>query len=138
MTCGSAPLPTSVLEKWEKISGHRLLERFGMSEVGMALSNPLSPVSERRPGFVGTPLPGNKVRIVRTEKDEQQPTQVKDEVLCEGDVNGTKVFAKDGEPLIGQLHVKGPNVFHGYWQKPETTAKEFTSDRWFKTGKSFF
>lgn len=134
MTSGSAPLPSSVFENWEKVSGHRLLERFGMSEVGMALSNPLKPVSERRPGFVGTPLPGNKVRIVRSEQKEEIPTQSKEEVLCEGDVNGTKVLVNDGEPTIGQLYVKGPNVFEGYWRKPETTAKEFAADKWFKTG----
>ncbi|KAE8752620.1 hypothetical protein FOCC_FOCC000742 [Frankliniella occidentalis] len=97
MTSGSAPLPTTVFEGWEKISGHRLLERFGMSEVGMALSNPLNPPSERRPGFVGTPLPGNKVRIVRTEKSEQNLNEVKEEVLCEGDMNGTKVLVNDGD-----------------------------------------
>lgn len=134
MTSGSAPLPTTVFEGWEKISGHRLLERFGMSEVGMALSNPLNPPSERRPGFVGTPLPGNKVRIVRTEKSEQNLNEVKEEVLCEGDMNGTKALVNDGEPTIGHLHVKGPNVFEGYWRKPETTTKEFAADRWFKTG----
>lgn len=134
MTSGSAPLPTPIFEQWEKISGHRLLERFGMSEVGMALSNPLNPASERRPGFVGTPLPGTQVRIVRTEKGEQNPNDTKEEVLCEGDESGTKVLVNDGEPTVGQLHVRGPNVFEGYWRKPETTAKEFAADKWFKTG----
>lgn len=133
MTSGSAPLPSSVFHQWEKLSGQRILERFGMSEVGMVLSNPYTP-SERRPGFVGTPLPGTKVRIVRSEKSESSPKETKDEVLCEGDFNGTKVLVNDGEPTIGQLHVKGPNVFDGYWRKPETTEKEFDSDGWFKTG----
>ncbi|KAJ1519395.1 hypothetical protein ONE63_004687 [Megalurothrips usitatus] len=134
MTSGSAPLPSSVFEAWDKISGHRLLERFGMSEVGMVLSNPLNPTSDRRPGFVGTPLPSTKVKIVRTEKGQENPNEVKEEVLCEGDENGTKVLVNDGEPTVGQLYVKGPNVFQGYWRKPETTAKEFAADRWFKTG----
>lgn len=134
MTSGSAPLPSSVFRAWEKISGHRLLERFGMSEVGMVLSNPYT-ASERRPGFVGTPLPGTNVRIVRSEKSEADPNNNKEVVLCEGDISGTKILVNDGEPVVGQLQVKGPNVFEGYWRKPETTAKEFAGDGWFKTGK---
>jgi len=62
MVSGSAALPVQRLERWREISGHVLLERYGMTEIGMALSNPL--VGERRPGFVGTPLPGVDVRLV--------------------------------------------------------------------------
>lgn len=77
MASGSAPLPVPVFEDWERITGHRLLERFGMSEVGMVLSNPLEPQSARRPGFVGNPLPGARVRLVRpateTQREEARP-----------------------------------------------------------------
>src|SRR5256885_14587678 len=62
MVSGSAALPVRTLERWREISGHTLLERYGMTEFGMALSNPLH--GERRPGFVGTPLPGVEVRLV--------------------------------------------------------------------------
>jgi malonyl-CoA/methylmalonyl-CoA synthetase len=71
MMSGSAPLPRSVLDKWERITGHVLLERYGMTEVGMALSNPLR--GERRPGFVGQPLPGVEARIVDGELQLRGP-----------------------------------------------------------------
>lgn len=108
MVCGSAALPVSVMEKWKVISGHTLLERYGMTEIGMALSNPY--VGERKAGYVGIPLPGVGIRMV----DEQY--------------NDVAI----GEP--GEILVKGDNVFAEYWNKPEATAKEFTADGWFKTG----
>lgn len=129
MASGSAPLPVPVFEEWERATGHRLLERFGMSEVGMVLSNPLQPQSDRRPGFVGTPLPAARVRVVRPAADGRRQ-----EVLCEGDEKGTVLKVKDGQPTVGHLQVKGPNVCMGYWRKPDATAKEFTADGWFKTG----
>jgi malonyl-CoA/methylmalonyl-CoA synthetase len=107
MMSGSAALPVSMLERWREISGHTLLERYGMTEVGMALSNPLD--GERRPGFVGVPLPGVEVRLV----DEQ----------------GGEVAA--GAP--GELEVRGPSVFAEYWQRPDETAAAFR-DGWFRTG----
>lgn len=107
MVSGSAALPVSVLEKWKTISGHVLLERYGMTEIGMALSNPLH--GERRPGFVGQPLPGVDVRLV----DE------------------------NGEPLsgetTGELEVRGANLFRCYWNRPEETEKAFHGN-WFRTG----
>jgi malonyl-CoA/methylmalonyl-CoA synthetase len=107
MMCGSAALPVHVLERWREITGHTLLERYGMTEIGMALSNPLE--GERRPGSVGTPLPGVEVRIV--------------------DEAGVAVDA--GTP--GELEVRGPTVFKEYWQRPDETAKAFR-DGWFRTG----
>ena len=108
MVCGSAALPVSVMEKWEQISGHRLLERYGMTEIGMALSNPLT--GERRAGSVGAPLPGVDVRLC----DEQdQPIE-------------------PGVP--GEIQVKGETVFRQYWNRPEATTTAFTSDGWFRTG----
>jgi malonyl-CoA/methylmalonyl-CoA synthetase len=106
MVSGSAALPVSVLEEWRTISGHTLLERYGMTELGMALSNPLH--GERRPGFVGTPLPQVEVRLV----DENGPVP-------------------DGSP--GQIEVRGPNVFLEYWNRPAETG-EAIRDGWFHTG----
>ena len=108
MISGSAALPVATLEKWRGISGHTLLERYGMTEIGMALSNPLN--GERAPGCVGSPLPGIEVRLV----DERDRT------------------VEDGTP--GQIQVRGPMVFSEYWQRPEATAEAFTEERWFRTG----
>lgn len=108
MISGSAALPVSVMEKWEKISGHRLLERYGMTEIGMAVSNPYH--GERRAGYIGQPLPGVQVRLV----DEQQNE------LAEGEV--------------GEIQIKGDTVFQEYWQRPEATTQSFTPDGWFMTG----
>lgn len=108
MVCGSAALPVSVMQKWKSISGHTLLERYGMTEIGMAISNPYT--GERKAGFIGIPLPGVDVRLV----DELYQNVI------------------PGEP--GEILIKGKNVFQEYWNKTEATTKEFTSDGWFKTG----
>jgi len=108
MVSGSAALPISVLKKWRKISGHTLLERYGMTEIGMAVSN--SYRGERRPGHIGLPLPGVELRLV---DEENKPV----------------VEGKQGE-----IQVKGANVFLEYWKNPEATAKAFTQDQWFMTG----
>lgn len=108
MVSGSAALPVSVMEKWKAISGHTLLERYGMTEIGMGISNPYQ--GERRAGFIGQPLPGVKVRLI----DEQ------DQVV------GTR------QP--GEIQIKGPNVFLEYWNNPTATQQAFTEDKWFKTG----
>jgi malonyl-CoA/methylmalonyl-CoA synthetase len=107
MVSGSAALPVTVREKWRAISGHVLLERYGMTEIGMALSNPLH--GERRPGFVGVPLPGVQVRVV--------------------DEHGETVQAG----TAGELEVRGDGVFREYWQRQEATAMAFR-DTWFRTG----
>lgn len=108
MVSGSAALPVSTLERWRGISGHTLLERYGMTEIGMALSNPLH--GERRPGSVGTPLPGVQVRLVDEDGGEVEP----------------------GTP--GEIEVRGPGVFLEYWRRPEATAEVFREGRWFRTG----
>lgn len=107
MVSGSAALPVQVLEKWKTIGNHFLLERYGMTEIGMALSNPLQ--GQRYAGYVGTPLPQVEVRLV--------------------DESG--VLVPPGTP--GEIQVKGPGVFLEYWQNPEATAKAF-QDGWFLTG----
>ncbi len=105
---GSAPLLEQTHRDFEQRSGFRILERYGMSETGMLVSNPLQ--GERRAGTVGFPLPQVEVRVV----DEQN------RAVTAGDV--------------GSIQVKGPNIFKGYWQMPEKTAEEFTEDGFFITG----
>jgi malonyl-CoA/methylmalonyl-CoA synthetase len=108
MVSGSAALPVSVMEKWQEISGHTLLERYGMTEIGMGISNPYD--AERKAGYIGKPLPGVSVRLI--------------------DENG--VIEKEEVP--GEIQIKGANVFKEYWGKVEPTQKAFTEDGWFKTG----
>ena len=108
MVSGSAALPVPVLERWRELTGHTLLERYGMTEIGMALSNPYD--GERVPGSVGSPLPGVEVRLAG---DDDQP-------------------APPGG--VGEIEVKGPGVFLEYWERPEDTDAAFTEDGWFRTG----
>jgi len=107
MVCGSAALPVSTLERWREISRHTLLERYGMTEIGMALSNPYR--GQRVPGSVGTPLPSVELQLV-------------------SDSGGT---VAPGTP--GEIEVRGPSVFKEYWGKPDATRDAFR-DGWFRTG----
>ncbi len=107
MVSGSAALPVSTLQRWKEISGHTLLERYGMTEIGMALSNPLR--GERVPGSVGKPLPGVEVQLAGE--------------------NGMPVALGTG----GEIEVRGPTVFTEYWGKPEATRDAFRGS-WFRTG----
>ncbi len=107
MMSGSAALPVALLERWRAISGHVLLERYGMTEVGMALANPLA--GERRPGRVGSPLPGVGIRLVDADGGEVPP--------------GT----------AGEIELRGPGVFLEYWRRPDATRQAFR-DGWFRTG----
>lgn len=127
MVSGSASLPVPVLERWKEITGHTLLERYGMTEIGMALTNPLH--GTRKPGYVGKPFPGIKVCIAKP--NAYAATGY--DVVATGDEYGTKVV-KGFENESGDLLVKGPNVFKEYWNKPSATRDAFTSDGWFKTG----
>ncbi|MDE2878176.1 acyl-CoA synthetase [Candidatus Palauibacter soopunensis] len=115
MVSGSAALPVRVFERWEEITGHRLLERYGMTEIGMGLSNPYD--GERRPGTVGQPLPGVGLRLVRPATGR---------VLAEG----TEAL-EPGES--GEIRIRGAMVFSEYWRRPEETAAAFV-DGWFRTG----
>jgi malonyl-CoA/methylmalonyl-CoA synthetase len=108
MVSGSAALPVPTLERWEKLTGQRLLERYGMTEIGMGLSNPLD--GERRAGHVGRPLPRVEIRLV--------------------DDDGATI--QEGE--AGEIQVRGPSVFREYWRRPDATAEAFTADGWFRTG----
>ena len=101
---GSAPLTTETFNAFEARTGHRILERYGMSEAGMIASNPLD--GARIAGTVGFALPGVSVRTADA----------------------------DNPDAPAEVEVKGPNVFKGYWRNPEKTAEAFTQDGYFKTG----
>ncbi|MFZ3127564.1 MAG: malonyl-CoA synthase [Rhodoferax sp.] len=108
---GSAPLLLDTFAQWQQRTGHTILERYGMSETAMLTSNPCaSQDGERRGGTVGRPLPGVQLRV-QDESGANLPSGA-----------------------IGDIQVKGPNVFQGYWHMPEKTAQEFTADGFFKTG----
>ncbi len=109
ITSGSDRLPDDLFVQFRETFGHTLLERYGMSETIMLLSNPL--YGERRVGSVGQPLPGVEVRIV----DPETETPLDDNV-------------------IGEVQVRGANVCKGYWRQPDKTAAAFTHDGWFRTG----
>lgn len=123
MVSGSAALPQPTLRRWEEITGHTLLERYGMTEVGMALSNTVK--GPRIPGAVGVPLPGVEVRIVMTNSTNT--------TIAEGNSKGTLV-APGLEGKEGELMVRGSSVFKEYWNKPKETEEAFTTDGWFQTG----
>lgn len=106
---GSAPLTAETHEAFEAKTGHAILERYGMTETNMNLSNPYE--GARRAGTVGMPLPGVEMRITNRETGAEVPR---------------------GE--IGMLQIRGPNVFIGYWQMPEKTREELLDDGFFITG----
>jgi malonyl-CoA/methylmalonyl-CoA synthetase len=106
---GSAPLLAETHTQFEKRTGHRILERYGMTETNMNTSNPYD--GDRRAGTVGFPLPGVELKITDPE---------------------TGVEVAQGE--VGQIEVRGPNVFQGYWQMPEKTAAELRENGFFITG----
>jgi len=107
---GSAPLPVPVFERLRELTGQAPVERYGMSETMITLSTRVD--SERRPGWVGTPVEGVQTRL-RDESGEPVP--------------------HDGES-IGGLQVRGPMLFGGYLNRPEATAECWTEDGWFRTG----
>jgi malonyl-CoA/methylmalonyl-CoA synthetase len=106
--CGSAPLPAHTLEAFKARYGHTILERYGMSEALMIISNPYA--GERRAGTVGFPLPGTAVRIV--------------------DELGVPV----GDDVVGEVQMKSPHLFGGYWRNAAATAAAHATDGWFRTG----
>ncbi|MEI7553992.1 AMP-binding protein [Candidatus Chlorohelix sp.] len=106
---GSAPLSAQTFEEFKQVFGQAILERYGMTETIMNMTNPYE--GERRPGTVGLPFPGQEARVV--------------------DV-------KTRQPLLpgtdGEIEVRGSHVFKGYWNLPEATAESFSADGWFRTG----
>tara|TARA_B100000287_G_scaffold1173_1_gene1174 strand:+ start:2093 stop:3565 length:1473 start_codon:yes stop_codon:yes gene_type:complete len=108
MMSGSAALAPEIHKKWKNLTGQEILERYGMTEIGMALSNPY--IGKRKPGFVGVPLPKVEVRL----EDETGK-----EISTEG--------------VAGEILIKGPQVFKEYLNQPQKTLESFTNS-WFKTG----
>jgi malonyl-CoA/methylmalonyl-CoA synthetase len=106
---GSAPLSPQLFHEFEALFGQRILERYGMTETVMNLTNPYE--GERRPGTVGAPFPGQEARVV--------------------DVR-TRLPLPDGE--AGEIQVRGPHVFKGYWRNPAATAEALDAEGWFSTG----
>ena len=105
---GSAPLLEETFNEFNQRTNHQILERYGMTETNMNTSNPLK--GNRKPGTVGLPLEDVQVRVVDEENNE----------LSQGE--------------IGNLQIKGPNVFKGYWEMPEKTKEDFSKDGFFNTG----
>jgi len=110
---GSAPLLPSVFNAFEERTGHRILERYGMTEAVMITSNPYEQAG-RIPGTVGFPLPGVSLRVI----------------------DGARAEVPTGE--VGEIEIKGPNVCRGYWRRPEATAESFHADGYFLTGDTGF
>ena len=108
---GAMSLPVETVRRWEAVTGGLLVEGYGMTESSpVALGNPIG--SSRRPGTVGVPFPSTEIRVV----DPANPT----------------IDRPDGEP--GELLIRGPQVFHGYWRNPEETAQTLMPDGWLRTG----
>ncbi|KAK4193392.1 acyl-CoA synthetase family member 3, mitochondrial [Podospora australis] len=122
---GSAALPTPIKRRWAELSmGNVLLERFGMTEVGMALSCGLD-VADRVDGSVGWPLPGVEARLVDVDTHQ---------VIEKGQERDA-----EGRERVGEIQLRGPTIFAQYWRNPEATEKEFVESKdgkgmWFKTG----
>lgn len=106
---GSAPLSAQTFQEFARLFGQPILERYGMTETLMNLTNPYD--GERRPGTVGGPFPGQEARIV-----------------------DVRTRAPLGDGAMGEIEVRGPNVFRGYWRRPDATAEAFDGDGWFATG----
>ena len=109
---GSAPMSPVLHNEFKRRTGHSVLERYGMTETSMLTSNPLE--GDRKPGSVGLPLRGTRVRLVDTTKAD--PT------------------IDDFKRVVGSVEVQGPSVFAGYWRRPELHDEAFTADGWFRTG----
>ncbi|XP_037965678.2 malonate--CoA ligase ACSF3, mitochondrial [Plutella xylostella] len=158
MCAGSAPLPSTLAETWFEITGIRLLERYGMSEAGMALSNPYTPVEGRTVSSVGHPLPGIAARLATEVDGEMKPLLTVETPMCETQICLQRLGASNDPPLEsdnfewkppvitehtastdgthqGELLLKGPGIFSRYLNRPPSlNSKDFTPDGWFRTG----
>ncbi|KAK9466682.1 hypothetical protein V1512DRAFT_247894 [Lipomyces arxii] len=133
--CGSAALPDPLRDGWDQLSGGKppLLERYGMTEVGMALSQPLKE-SDRTSGSVGKPLPGVYARLV----DKDTLEVLYQSVGWESEKWLTSKPPVGDEQVLGEIELSGPTIFKEYWRKEEATASSFVTDvdgrKWFRTG----
>lgn len=122
---GSAALPKPIRDGWVELSGGNiLLERYGMTEVGMALSCGIQTM-DRVDGSVGWPLPLVEARLMEVDDETGFQTIIP---------HGQELDPESGKERVGEIQLRGPTVFGGYWRNDEATAKEFTHDGWFKTG----
>lgn len=143
MVSGSAPLAKNIFDTWKRITGHKLLERYGMTEIGMALSNPyiIDKRRDRIAGTVGYPLPDTEVKIVSngimvcSAKGESNKGPWSNDSLPTYEPVGNSSSASDATTGVsGELYVRGPSVFVEYYKKPDETRASFDEEGWFKTG----
>ena len=125
---GSAALTAKIYNEWFSLTNYKLLERYGMTEIGMALSNPYAETNDfkREAGCVGRPCFNCKARIVDSDGS----------VLIESDEINDKIY-NNNEEIFGELQINGPILFKEYFNKKEQTSNSLTQDGWFKTGKYF-
>lgn len=142
MISGSAPLPSTLFDTWKRITGHKLLERYGMTEIGMALSTPyvLDKTRDRVSGSVGHPLPDTEVKIVSDGKtlvqlkgESNKGVWSTDSVPVYQTIDGSNATTT-ASSISGELYVRGPSVFVEYYKKLDETKASFDKDGWFKTG----
>jgi malonyl-CoA/methylmalonyl-CoA synthetase len=124
---GSAALPAALHRRLEDAAGVRVLERYGMTETVMLVSNPYD--GERRAGTVGFPLPGVELRIAAVDAAGDREPLASEPLASEPPAGVAGVAG-----VAGEIEVRGPNVFAGYWNRPDATSVSFTSDGWFRTG----
>lgn len=137
MASGSASLTVKTSEDWERITGYRILERYGSTEIGLGLSNPYreTKTQKRLAGAVGRPYGNTTVRIVEPHEEANADSK---HVLIESTPEHDK-FVRLGQDkrYFGELQVKGDMVFREYLNKPQQTKETFSEDGWFKTGKFY-
>lgn len=134
--CGSAALSPSAAAAWHRISGHSMLERYGMTETGMLLSNGYE---DRVPTSLGVPLPGVEVRVVSDARESGDSARISgnSDTDMDAEVNvdsGASAGAGAVADVEGELLVRGPGVFSEYWNRADATAAAFDADGWFRTG----
>lgn len=138
---GSAPLNVKTHREWLELTGYNILERYGMTEIGLGLSNPYVETSQwkRVAGAVGRPFGNTQVRIVEpSDTDKEDKVDVEKRVLVVSSpdqdtfLNGAE--ARSSDEIFGELQIKGDMVFKEYLNKPVQTKETFSSDGWFKTG----
>lgn len=126
MASASAPLDIKTSKEWVNLTGFKLIERYGLSEAGMVLSNS---IFDRNPleNTVGKPYGNVNVRVC--------DSQNSDEILVQSDAKSNQVLTSKKDKITGELQIKGPILFKEYLNKAEETKESFTNDGWFKTGK---